>query len=59
MKEGEWNDFEIRIVGDSAEFHLYGEKVKTAKPKPEATPFGIRAEFGAIQIRHIRIKETK
>jgi hypothetical protein len=57
MKEGEWNQFEIIVTGDQAEFKNNGESLKTMKAKPGATPLGVRAELGPIQIRRIRVKE--
>ena len=56
-KEGEWNQFEILLKGDQAEFKCNGETLKTLKAKPEATPFGIRAELGPMQVRRLRVKE--
>ena len=57
MKEGEWNSFEIVITGDKAEFKNNGETLKTVSVKGKATPFGIRAEFGSMQVRRLRVKE--
>jgi len=56
MKEGEWNSFEIIVTGDEAEFKNNGESIKKAKAKPGATSFGIRAEFGPIDVRRVRIR---
>lgn len=58
LKEGEWNQFEIVSSGDTVEFKSNGETQRTAKVKMGGTPFGLRAEFGPIQYRHIRAKET-
>jgi len=55
MKDGEWNLFEIVVVGADGEFKCNGETVKKFKAKPDATPFGIRAEFGAIEFRNLQI----
>jgi hypothetical protein len=57
LKEGEWNQFEIVIAGDKAEFKNNGESQRTAKPGTDATPFGVRAEFGPIEFRRMRFKE--
>jgi len=57
LKDGDWNQFEIIIAGDKAEFKNNGESIKTAKPGEAATPFGIRAEFGEITFRRMRYKE--
>jgi len=59
VKENEWNQFEIIIAGDKAEFKNNGETQRTAKPGAAATPFGIRAEFGSIEFRNMRFKEGK
>lgn len=55
MKEGEWNPVEITVKGGKIEFKVNGESVRTAKANDKST-FGIRAEFGAIRIRHLRAK---
>jgi Domain of Unknown Function (DUF1080) len=57
LKEGEWHTFEIVLVGDRAEYKCNGELLKTMTAKGKATGFGIRAEFGAIEIRRVRVKE--
>jgi len=56
LKEDEWNEFEIIVKGDTIEFKSGGEVMRSAKTKPGATPLGIRAEFGGIQFRRMRIK---
>jgi hypothetical protein len=55
-KEGEWNSFEIIIKGDKAEFKCNGESLKTQAVKGDGTVFGIRAEFGPMQVRKLRVK---
>ena len=57
VKEGEWYTFEIVITGDKIAHKINGEAARSAKAKPEATPFKLRAEFGAIEIKNIRVKE--
>jgi 3-keto-disaccharide hydrolase len=57
LKEGEWNSFEIVLAGDKAEFKCNGETVRTATVKGKDSPFGIRAEFGPMQMRRLRVKE--
>ena len=57
MKTGEWNPIEITLRGGKIEFKVNGEVVRSAATKNERSTFGIRAEFGAIQIRHLRVKE--
>ncbi len=58
FKEGEWHQFEIIVKGDATQFKCNGETQRTAKNKSASSPLGIRAEFGAIQIRRIRFKEA-
>jgi len=57
LKEGEWNAFEIVIAGDKAEYRNNGETLKTVPVKGKASAFGIRAEFGPMQVRRLRVKE--
>ena len=57
VKEGEWSTFEIVIVGDKVEHKINGEVVRTSKAGSKATPFKLRAEFGALEIKNIRVKE--
>jgi hypothetical protein len=57
LKEGEWNEFEIVIKGDKAEFKSNGETQRTDKVKAEKSNLGLRAEFGPVQYRRLRIKE--
>ncbi|HEX3152432.1 MAG TPA: DUF1080 domain-containing protein [Gemmataceae bacterium] len=57
LKEGEWHTFEIVLVGDKAEYKCNGELLKTMAAKGKATGLGIRAEFGAIEFRRLRVKE--
>lgn len=58
LKEGEWNEFEIILKGTQAEFKNNGETQRTGTAKEGATPLGIRAELGPIQIRRLRYKEA-
>jgi hypothetical protein len=59
VKEGEWYAFEIVVTGDKIEHKINGETARTTKAKADAkaTPFKLRAEFGAIEIKNIRVKE--
>jgi Domain of Unknown Function (DUF1080) len=59
VKEGEWYGFEIIVTGDKVEHKINGEIARTSKVKDgtKATPFKIRAEFGAIELKNIRVKE--
>jgi hypothetical protein len=57
VKEGQWYEFEIVVSGDKIEHRVNGEVVRTAKAGPKPTAFRIRAEFGAIEFRNLRVKE--
>ncbi len=59
VKEGEWYTLEIVITGDKIEHKINGEVMRTATVKPgtKATPFRLRAEFGALEVKNIRVKE--
>jgi hypothetical protein len=57
VKEGEWHTLEIVIKGDKVEHKIDGETVRTSKAGEKATPLMLRAEFGAIQIKNVRVKE--
>ncbi len=56
IKLDEWNTLEIVAKGEEAEVKVNGESVKKFKVKG-TTPFGIRAEFGPVEIKNIRVKE--
>jgi 3-keto-disaccharide hydrolase len=58
VKEGEWNQFEITTQGATVEYKCNGVVQRTSKAKMDSSPFGIRAEIGPIEIRHMRVKET-
>lgn len=59
VKEGEWTSFEIVVTGDKIEHKVGGETARTSTLKADApaSPFRIRAEFGALEIRNLRAKE--
>ena len=57
VKEGEWHTLEIIVTGDKIEHKINGETARISKAKAKATPLVLRAEFGAIQIKNIRVKE--
>lgn len=56
LKEGAWNEFEIVLSGTKVEFKCNGEVARTATTKVEKSTFGVRAEFGPVQIRKLRVK---
>ena len=58
VKEGEWNTIEIVARDGQVEHKVNGETArKPEKAKVEKSVFEIRAEFGPIQIRRLRVKE--
>lgn len=59
VKEGEWHAVEIVVTGDKIEHKIGGETTRTATLKvgAPASPFKLRAEFGVLEIRNLRVKE--
>jgi 3-keto-disaccharide hydrolase len=59
VKEGEWFAYEIIVVGDKIEHKIGGETARTStlKAGAPASPFKLRAEFGALEIKNLRAKE--
>jgi hypothetical protein len=57
FKEGEWNLLEIIVKGDKAEVKCNGLTQRTIKLRAASSPFGVRAEFGPVRIRNMRVKE--
>jgi hypothetical protein len=55
----EWNDFEIAVKDKKAEFKCNGQSIKTIPTKADKSPFCLRAEFGNIVYRNIRISEKE
>jgi hypothetical protein len=56
LKEGQWNQFEIVIKGEQIEFKNNGEVQRRARVKRAGTVLEVRAEFGPIQFRRLRVK---
>ncbi len=59
VKDGEWNAMEIVVKGGSADFVVNGQKLATQKTKAEKGPLVLRAEFGRIAYRNVRVSEAK
>jgi hypothetical protein len=57
VKEGEWHAFDIIVTGDKVEHKINGDTVRTSKASAKASPFMLRAEYGAIQYKNVRVKE--
>jgi hypothetical protein len=58
LKEGEWNTLEIIAQGKQVEFKNNGETQRKTAAKTPASPLGVRAEFGPVEIRRMRYKES-
>ncbi len=56
VKENEWNTCEIITTGDKIEHKINGETARKSDAKGKASTFAIRAEFGVIQVKNLRIK---
>ncbi|HTN74342.1 MAG TPA: family 16 glycoside hydrolase [Pirellulaceae bacterium] len=59
LKLDDWNEFEILSGENSLEFKCNGQSIKTVKTKLPTSSLGIRAEFGAIQYRKLRVQTVK
>lgn len=57
VKEGEWSTLEISVKGDTVVHKINGDTVRTSKTKTASSPLMIRAEFGIIEIKNIRVME--
>ena len=57
VKEGQWHTLEIVVSGDKVEHKIDGTTVRTSKATAKATPLKLRAEFGAIEYRNVRVKQ--
>jgi hypothetical protein len=58
-KNGEWNTMEITAKDGQTEFKINGKVARTDKTKGDKSPFEIRAEFGGISFKNIRVGESK
>lgn len=56
VKVGEWNTMDITAAGGTTVFKINGETVRTDKAKAEKSTFEIRAEFGPMEVRRMRVK---
>ena len=57
VKEGEWSTLEVIVKGDKVEHRVNGVLVRTSRAGAKATPLMLRAEFGALRVKNIRVKE--
>lgn len=56
VKVGEWNTMEIAASGGTTVFKINGETARTDKAKAEKSPFEVRAEFGPLEVKRLRVK---
>jgi len=56
-KEGEWSTCEIIVTGEKVEHKINGHTVRTSTAKSKTSTFKLRAEFGVIEVKNIRVKE--
>lgn len=57
VKEGEWYTYELIATGDKVEHKIGGKVVRAAKDaKAKASTIVLRAEFGEIEIKNVRVK---
>lgn len=56
---GEWNEYEIKVVGPKIEVRLNGERVSTTESATALKRgyIGLQGENGAHEYRHFRIKD--
>jgi hypothetical protein len=59
VKLDDWNTMEILVKGGSAEFKVNGEKAATQKTKGDKGAFTLRAVFGPIAVKNVRVSEGK
>jgi Domain of Unknown Function (DUF1080) len=57
VKLGEWTTFELIAKGDKIEHKIAGETVRTSKAAVKTSTLMLRAEFGAMEVKNIRVKE--
>lgn len=57
VKLGEWATFELVAKDGTIEHKINGETVRTTKSPLKASTLVLRAEFGAIEVKNIRVKE--
>ncbi|HJZ57108.1 MAG TPA: DUF1080 domain-containing protein [Gemmataceae bacterium] len=59
VKLDEWNTMEIVVKGGTAEYKINAEAAGTQKTKGDKGPFTLRAEYGPMSVKNIRISEGK
>lgn len=57
LELGKWHTMEITVKGEEIEFKYDGASKRKAKLRSKAgTTLGVRAEFGEMEIRNMRVK---
>lgn len=59
IKLDQWNEMEITFKDNTATYKSNGETIGTRKITSEKGSFTLRAEFGPIEYRKLRLKEEK
>lgn len=58
VKLDEWNKMEIVVKGGAVAFLINGEKVGSQKAKSTKGPLILRAEFGPMSVKNLRVSEA-
>ena len=59
VKLDEWNTMEIVVKDKKAEYKVNGETAGTREVKGDKGPFILRAEFGPMIVKNLRISDSK
>jgi 3-keto-disaccharide hydrolase len=59
VKLDEWNKMEIVAKGGNVDYLINGEKVGSRKTKEDKGPFILRAEFGPMVVKNLRMSDGK
>ncbi len=59
IKIDEWNTMEIVVKGTNVDYLINGEKAGTRKTNTEKGPFTLRAEFGPLIVKNLRMSDGK
>jgi len=59
VKVNEWNAMEIAVKDGTATYTINGAKAATQKTKGDKRPFTLRAEFGGMAVKNLRLSDGK
>jgi hypothetical protein len=59
IKVNEWNAMEIAVKGGTATYKINGETAGTQKPKGDKGAFSLRAEFGGMAVKNVRVSDGR